>query len=591
MSINPFERILERSRARRIAAVIWLAFVILLGRLWQLQIAQGDEFLRQSEVNRRRLIRVRAPRGVILDRKGRTIATSRPRFVVSVIPERIQGSPDGIRRLSGILQIPEKDLRATIERKQTIKGAPVRVADNADFNIVVQVEEQKLLMPGVSVELDQARYYPNGNLFCHVLGYLREIDKDELDARPKTYRPGDFIGKSGLEKRYDDMLHGTDGGKSIEVNAHGVRTRLLGDQKSISGKTMVLSLDTNLQAAAEKAIGQKVGAVVALSPRTGEVLALLSKPDFDSNNIGTEWGKIATNKFHPLQNRAVGSKYPPGSTFKIVTASAGLKNGAITTQSAVHCSGSYRIGRYRKRCWKVHGGVDFYTAISQSCDVFFYVAGRKLGISKLADMAFAFGLGKKTGIDLPSERAGTIPTEQWKKNLYHESWYPGDTVNCSIGQGFVQATPLQMAMVAAAIANDGRIMRPHILREIRDPHGKVIRRIAPELLSTIPISQSDIAQIKKAMRETVIGKGGTGHVVNMQGVTVAGKTGSAEDPPRRMPHAWFVCFAPVENPQIAICVFREQGGHGGTEAGPIARAMLEAWFHTKAVNERVGRTD
>ncbi|MDO8589126.1 MAG: penicillin-binding protein 2 [Armatimonadota bacterium] len=596
--ITPQDRKLQRARAQRFAICIWVVFIVLFARLWQLQIAQGDALLRQSETNRRRLLRVRAPRGVILDRKNRTVATSRPRFVVSVIPERIQESPEALARLCDILQTSREDLRAIINRNQSIKGAPVRVEANATPETVAMIEEQKFLLPGVSVELDQVRYYPDGSLFAHVLGYLREIDKDELEQRKDMYRPGDFIGKSGIERQYDGKLHGTDGGKLIEVDAHGRRTRLLGDQDSMPGATLVLSLDKKVQKAAADALDGKVGAAVALNPRTGEVLAMVSKPDFDPNVFvkglkSSDWAGITGNKHHPLQNRCISNKYPPGSTFKVVTAAAGLTHGVITTHSSANCPGIFYLGRHPWRCWSRHGGVNFYTAISRSCDVFFYRTGLRLGMDHLSDMALAFGLGNKTGVDLPNERSGCIPTREWKKrvNPRDPDWHAYESINSAIGQGDVETTPLQMALVAAVIANNGKAMRPHMLKEIRDRTGKVIATFKPGLLRKAPVSQEDIASIKKGMRETVIGARGTGHVVNLPGITVAAKTGSAQHHRGRRTHAWFICFAPVENPQIAICVFREEGGHGGSESGPVARAMLEEYFHVRAQAQRSGRTD
>ena len=587
MAITPEDRKLRLARARWFTILIWLVLLALLGRLWQLQIAQGDRLLRQSETNRLRVLFLRAARGVIKDREGRTIACSLPRFVVSVVPDKIKSEPDAVNRLCRILGISASEFQSLISRKQSIKGAPVRVALDVTPDTMGQIQEQKPLLPGVSVELDQVRFYPDGPTFAHVLGYLREIDRDELEKRKGLCRPGDYIGKSGLEKQYDELLRGTDGGKRIEVDARGTRTRVLGDQPSIPGKTLVLCLDRELQKVAAVGLEGKVGAAVALDPRTGAVLAMVSKPSFDPNAFVSNldpgyWATIVNNKNDPLQNRCVSNRYPPGSTFKIVTAAAGLKHGIISPANFVRCVGVWHLGRHPWGCWKIHGDVDFSDAIAQSCDTYFYGVGRKLGIDKLSAMAFSFGLGKKTGVDLPSEKSGRVPTRQWKREARHESWRPGDTVNCSIGQGDVQTTPLQMALVAAAIANNGRVMRPHLLKETRDRNGRILSRVEPRELSRLPLPREAIDKIKSAMRQTVIGHGGTGHVVDLRGVTVAAKTGSAEDPPRRRPHAWFICFAPVENPTIAICVFREQGGHGGTEAAPIARAMLEAWFHVKS---------
>lgn len=541
---------------------------------------------------------MRAPRGVMLDRKNRTVATSCPRFVVSVIPEKIRDSSEALSRLCDILKISKSELQDIVSHNQSIRGAPVRVEANASLEMVARILEQQSLLPGVSVEQDEVRFYPDGRLLAHVLGYLREIDKDELDERSDIYRAGDFIGKTGLEKEYDDKLHGTDGGKLIEVDASGTRTRSLMDKASKPGATLVLSLDKKLQKAASDALEGKVGAAVAIQPSTGEILAMVSKPDFDPNAfvVGlkpSQWANLVLNSHHPLQNRCISNKFAPGSTFKIVTSAAGLACGAITTNSGCNCPGVMYLGRHAFKCWTTHGGVDFYTAVSRSCDVFFYKAGIKIGMDRLSNMALAFGMGKKTGIDLPSERAGTIPTSEWKMKTYpHDpGWHSYESMICAIGQGYVEATPLQMALVTATVANNGAAMRPHMVRQIRDSSGKVIANISPKVLSKIPVAQSDIDSIKRAMRETVVGPRGTGHIVDLPGITVGAKTGSAQ---RRRGHktdAWFVCFAPVENPQIAICVFREEAGHGGTESGPVARAMLEEYFNIKASTQASSRTD
>ncbi len=567
-----------------------VVFIILLARLWYLQIAIGKTLLVESETNRTRLVKVRAPRGMILDRKGRVLATSRPQFVVMAIPETLQANPRAMKILCTTLGITKDELQAIFKRERAAKLAPVRVAIDVPLDVVAKLMERRPILPGVSVEQDQLRSYPDGSLCVHVLGYIGEVNKEQLDAlRTKGMKlnPGDYVGKSGIEKQYEGILHGVDGGREIEVDARGRTRRILGVREPIPGSTLVLTIDKDLQIAAARALEGKTGAVVAVDPRSGEVLAMVSKPDFDPNIFvkkvkKADWDRIFLNKSNPLQNRAVANKYPPGSTFKPITATAGLVNHVTSVNAHTYCSG---VGLYRRRCWKRHGAVTFTTAMSQSCDVFFYQVGDRLGINRLAKMARAFGLGSLTGIDLPEARKkGTVPDEAWKEERYHERWYPGETVICAIGQGYIEATPLQMSLVSATVAMSGKRYQPHMLREIRTPNNKTDRKIGSIELPSVPASAENFKDVKWGMRQTVAGPGGTGKVVNIEGVTVCGKTGSAEVT-RGLPHAWFICFAPMDNPEIAIAVIAEHGWHGATAAAPVARAILDVYYGKKKPSE------
>jgi penicillin-binding protein 2 len=383
-------------------------------------------------------------------------------------------------------------------------------------------------------------------------------------------------------------LHGKAGGKWVEVDARGRQRREIEEVPAEQGATVMLTIDKRLQRAAEEAFGNRVGAVVAVDPRTGEVLLLASFPRFDPNAFARGvkphvWREIANNPLHPLQNRAIGSRYPPGSTFKIVTAAAGLHFGAITPHTGFYCPGALQLGKWRFRCHRRHNATDFIKAIAASCDVYFYQTGLRLGMPRLAEMSHAFGLGELTGIDLVGESKGNIPTPEWKKKRYKQSWYDGDTVNASIGQGFVQTTPLQMALVAAAVANRGTVMKPFVVKRVIRPDGTTIDT-PPTVLKQIPLTPEQWRWIEEGMRAAVAGRGGTAHAANIPGIPVAGKTGTAEDPPRHKPHAWFICYAPMDNPRIALAVVVEQGGHGGAVAAPIARHILETFFgmtHTR----------
>ncbi|OFX13354.1 MAG: penicillin-binding protein 2, partial [Armatimonadetes bacterium RBG_16_58_9] len=428
---NEFEyRKLQRARVTYLATVVLLVFTGLFARLWYLQVAMGDELLKQSNANWDKLIRTRAPRGGILYRDGEVLATSRPQFVVMAIPERLRESDQAVRTLCDILNITPDDLEYAVKKSEARPGSPARIAVDVPLETVARIGELRMLLPGVSVELDQIRYYPDGPAVAHLVGSLGEINQEELDTAKESgldYRPGDYVGKSGLEKQYEHLLRGSDGGKKIKVNAFGRVVKILGEEPSVPGKTLTLAIDRDLQIAGYRAMGDRAGAVVALNPQTGEVLAMVSKPDYDPNAFvkrisRRDWEKMLRR--HALQNRCVYNPYPPGSTFKPIVAVAGLKYGACNVKTTAVCPGSFHLGRFRFGCWKTHGRVDFTQAIAQSCDVWFYNMARRLGIERMAKVARQFGIGSKTGIDLPREAAGIMPDPEWKKQVRDEPWYP-----------------------------------------------------------------------------------------------------------------------------------------------------------------------
>lgn len=570
---------------RVFVALIVAGFAVLVLRLWYLQVAMGEELLAQSESNRKRFIRLFAPRGMIVDRAGRTLATNRPQFVVSVIPAEVGTDDAPLRRLSQILEMPFEDiLQAVGTSKQRARRLyPIPLAAGVSLEVVSRVEENRLWLPGVSVSPQPVRWYPDGKLASHVLGMLGEVDAKELDRlRSAGVAQGEYVGKMGVEKAQEEHLHGRAGGKWVEVDARGRQRREIEEVPAQQGATVVLTIDKALQRAAEEAFGNRVGAVVALDPRTGEVLALASFPRFDPNvfaqGVQTNiWRQIANNPLYPLQNRAIGSRYPPGSTFKMVTAAAALAKGSITPYTSFYCAGALQLGRWRFRCHQTHGPTGFVKSLAASCDVYYYQSGLRAGMQSIAQMSHAFGLGELTGIDITGESRGNIPTPEWKKKRIKEAWYDGDTVNASIGQGFVQCTPLQMALLAAAIATQGTVMKPFIVKRVLKPDGTSVET-QPTVLKQVSLAPEHWRWIALGMRAAVAGHGGTAHAANLPGITVAGKTGTAEDPPRRKPHAWFICYAPMENPRIALAVVVEQGGHGGAVAAPIARHILETFF-------------
>ncbi len=591
--------------------IIGLAAVV--ARLWYLQVLQGTALMEEAEQNYTRIVRQPAPRGLIVDRYDRTLAMSRPQFVVTAIPADLDLSSDEIESIAQQTGQPEKDVRQkkaqeTISRiaallgltKQDVAEAlgdvqtwrsrfdPVVLISDAPRNVVASIEENSPFIKGLMVQTQPVRYYPDGMLASHVLGALGKVNAEEYAELSQTgVGREDYIGKSGVELAMQKYLQGEAGGRKLKVDATGRQRGELAFQQPIPGYKVQLTLDKKLEQAAEEAFGNRAGAVVALDPRTGEVLVMNSFPRFNPNIFASkmkssDWNTISNDNRHPLQNRALAGRYPPGSTFKMVTAAAALNKGAISSSTSAFCPGYYMMGRWRFGCWSTHHGVNLDSAIAASCDVYFYQAGLRTGMDDIAAMARNFGLGQPTDIDLPGAKRGNIPTPAWKKETYHESWYPGDTCNSSIGQGYISVTPLQMAQVTAVVANNGVLMQPYVIKSVRDSSNKIIYTTKPKVKRTVKINPEYWRMIQHGMESAVSGSRGTAHILNINGVRVAAKTGTAQDPPRPKAHGWIVAYAPAENPRIAICVFVEQGMHGGAAAGPVARKIITTMLNIKA---------
>ncbi len=584
--INPPDHIPDLRRIYGLYAVIVAMMLCILARLWYLQIARGPEFAEQAETRHTRTIRRLAPRGTIEDVHGKTLATSRFRFVVSVIPDELKKNPNSLPRLAGILKRTPADLAETIEQEMTTPFDPAPVADNVDLSLLTQIEEQQTDLAGVLITKDPERYYVDDQLCTHLLGIARPISREELDKlKNQGYRGGDYIGKEGIEKAFEQDLRGRDGGQVVSVNARGRVLASMDDLEPQSGKTLRLTLDLPLQQAASAALKDEFdhaghpGAAVAIDPTNGAVLALASYPGYDLNRYGQEIGQHLKDPARPLIDRAVNSGYPCGSTFKLITAAAGLESGVITPSTRIYCPGYLQVGNHRFRCDKRsgHGSMDLANAIGASCDVYFWRVGQMVEIDRLAKMARRFGLGSAPGIDLPLTRSskGLIPTPEWKKKAHHEVWYPGDTLLTGIGQGFVKVTPLQLACYTAALANGGTRWRPQLVAEVRDPNrarGAPVRTMQPESLGTLGISPQTRDSIVEGMRRAMQ-RGGTAYGSAIPGLDVAGKTGTAQVT-NKNDNSVFVCYAPADNPRIAIAVLVENGGHGSDVAAPIARRML-----------------
>ncbi|MBN3032643.1 MAG: penicillin-binding protein 2 [Candidatus Saganbacteria bacterium] len=558
-----------------LALVAGLAFFILLLRLAQLQLIEGRKYRKLAGDNAAKTVVAPAPRGIIYDRNGQVLVANRPVFSVQVLPELLSSSDtakrDGVlARLGGLLGEP-------IEVKVS-PGRPIIVKNNIPPAVAARIEEQRDGLEGVVVSVQPVRYYPYGSVASHLLGYVGEIESDELQRlKAEGYRLGDSVGKDGVEKLYDRLIRGVDGGKKIEVDAFGTPTRLLESREPLPGADVKLTLDLDLQRAAEQALAGKEGAVVILDPRTGELLAMVSRPNYDPNLFidpldKSKWWAL-TQKSHPFMNRAL-AVYPPGSIFKVVTMSAALSEGVTKPDEIFNCPGYYRVNNRYAACWKTggHGRLAMAEGLTQSCDVVFYELGKRLGPDRLAPYAVKYGLGEKTGIDLPQEKKGLVPTGDWKKRVYGEPWYDGDSINYGIGQGFVQVTPLQMACVYGTLAV-GRRMKPYVVAEIKDRAGEVLYRGKEATAAAAPVGENILSVIGHALREAVMR--GTGIAARIEGLPAAGKTGTAENP--GLPHAWFLCFAPADDPRIVIAVFVAHGEHGDKTSAYVARDIL-TWY-------------
>ena len=559
-------------------AVVVVLCAVVLGRLVQLQIIGGDRNRELSEQNRIRVVRRLAPRGAIYDRYDRVMATSRLAFTVCVVPEELKTAEgaDATAELASLLGVSEGEVREALGQPGAARYEPMVLWRDASRDAVARLEEHSPYLAGVSVVPDAVRQYPHGSVCAHVLGYVRQVSPEDLaDPEHAGYRPRDLIGKDGVERYAERVLRGTDGGDQVEVDAQGRRVRTLGTVPPRPGRNIWLTIDLELQRAAEEALGARPGAVVAMDPRNGEILALVSQPAYDPNLfVGQlsprEWRRL-TGPDEPQRNRATTSRYPPGSVFKLVTAAAALEAGEGRPEDRYTCHGAYYIGRWSLRCWRRggHGTVDFRRGFAQSCNVMFATLGRRVGPEGLADMARRFGLGERSGVDLPDEDPGLVPTAEWKRRARNEPWYPGDTCQMAIGQGDCLVTPLQVAREAAVIANGGNLVRPHVIARI-EGNGEREAKVESRPLGLRP---ETIAAVRAGM-EAVVAPGGTASRIASPQYRIAGKTGTAQAPAGE-PHAWFAGYAPSDDPRLVVVTIVEHGGQGSAVAAPIARHVFD----------------
>ena len=570
--------------------VVLLALIVLCMRLFDLQILKGDEMKKLSEQNRVRVKKILAPRGMVYDRKGKVVADTRPSFNLYLIREDIRDFNQTVDGLAKLLELDREDIIARLKEARDYPSSfPVKMGSDLNKDQVAKVEANKFYLPGVTIQIEPKRNYPYGIMLAHVLGYVSEINSEELTAKEnKGYTPGDYIGKFGLEKAYEPYLRGVDGEQRVEVDATGREVRVLDTVEPVAGNSLHLNIDMELQMAVEKAFEGKKGGCVVTDPRNGGVLALVSRPAFDPNELSSGatkeyWAKVATDKTHPLQNRVTQGRFPPGSTFKPVLALKALDKGIINENTSFPCHGGFSYGNRVFKCWRKegHGSISVHRGIVESCDVFFYNLGLKLGIDNIHEMAETMGLTKVTGIDLPGEKAGVVPSTAWKLKTYGEKWYEGETVSVSIGQGAVWLTPMQLQQLSSFIANEGVTFKPRIVNKIVSPQGKELKVFEPVMLTNVKLNKQAVTVVKEGMKGVVNEPRGTAYASRLPTVSISGKTGTAQSASLgtgKGDHAWFVAFAPSDDPVLSMAILVEFGGHGASISAPIAKIVTESYF-------------
>ena len=578
---------IPQSRLALFSYVSVALVVFLLVGFWKLQVVQSGHYADLAERNRIRYIPIIAPRGTMLDREGRVLVDSYPSFSILLLrddPKLLQKSLPQIEEGLGLAQ---EDLRQQLDAaRNEPKFQPVVIKPAASEADIAFVESHRADIPVLELMMVQRRRYPHGEMLANTIGYVGEISPQELEKNPDRYRPGDVVGKAGLEREYNDQIVGTDGMRRVVVNSVGKVMRTLDNVEAIPGKPIQLTIDYDLQAVAEADMAGKQGAVVAMDGRTGEILAMVSHPTFDPNDFAIripsrEWSELSSDPRTPLLNRAIQAQLAPGSVFKIVMATAMLDSKAVPANFTVFCPGQANFYGRTFHCWqaKGHGSIEVHRAIVDSCDVFFYTLGKNLGIDRIHYYATGLGLGRRTGIDLPSEEQGLIPSEDWVERAFHHKWYAGETISVSIGQGAVVVTPVQIARMVAAVANGGTLPQPHLLKTLSDPK-----------VDHFPLSEDTVDQVTNGMYGVVNEGGGTGYSLRLQNIDFCGKSGTAQlmsyeagnrvgGRAGKLTNGWFVGYAPRRNPEIVVAaVVQDTMLHGGSTAGPVVRDVVRAFY-------------
>ncbi len=584
-----------------------LGLLLLSVRLWYLQVVQGTYYRALSEQNRVRTVELKPARGLIFDRHGELLANNVSSFNLYLTVEDIRDRESLAAALETLIGLPrtETNKRLALQAKSYV---PILLKTGLTLQEAALIEGHRLDLPGLRIQAESQRNYLHAALAGHLLGYVGEVSPEQQDEPAFAgLSQGSIVGKAGVEKTYDRVIRGTAGEKTIEVDARGNERKTVEVMEQTPGDDLYLSLDLRMQQLAESLLGEEAGAVVALDPTNGDVLALASRPAFDPNTLShgltpAMWEQIASDQRHPLTNRALQGQYPPGSTFKIIVASAALESDKWSADTKVRCTGAFPFsGSHVFKDWKRggHGVMDMEQAIVNSCDVYFYNVGHRLGIDAIAEAAHWFGLGEPTGVELPSERVGTVPSTEWKQRVRKEQWYPGETISTAIGQGYVTVTPLQMAVVTAAVANGGILYKPRLVRAVRERATSRFQEVLPQDRGTVPLQERTFALLHESLQGVVTH--GTGGRARSKIVEIAGKTGTAQTvaarplqtsangegiPKQFRDHAWFVAYAPVDDPKIAVAVIVENTGHGGTFAAPIAKALIEEYLKVSETDDR-----
>ncbi|MCR5834452.1 MAG: penicillin-binding protein 2 [Selenomonadaceae bacterium] len=576
------------SRLIPLALFCVLVITALIVRIWYLQIYDGEYYADLADGNRIRIIPTMAPRGTFYDRNGQPLVTNRPGFSVSFMPLTAPISPEVVDRVSKLLNVPKEEIEQRISVHYGFD--PIRISIDVSQEIVTIIEEQKNLYPGVVIEVQPIRNYALKQEGAHTFGYVSEISDAELEKKKEEgYKSGDIIGKFGLERVYDKLIRGVNGGEQVEVDVSGKPVQILGKKEPTPGNDLILTIDGDLQIAAENAVDEMLGqlgchaaAAVVLNPQNGEVLAMVSRPAFDPNLFAhgissKDWNAINNNPYHPMDNKCITGEYPPGSTFKIVTGTAALAEGKVAPEELIFDSGQHWLVPKGNAGGEALGWLNFYAALSHSDNVYFYEMGNRLGVDLLSDYAKKFGLGSVTGIDLPYESPGLADWRQYKWDVYKDEWYLSETMDAAIGQGFNLLTPLQAAMVMGEIAANGKRYKPHLVKQIVTQDKEVVQDFQPELVGELQVEPWVIELVQSALNDVT--KNGTA-ARNFYGFpyNIAGKTGTAENS-QGIDHGWFVGYGPFENPTISVAVIVEQGGYGASSAVPIGRKIMEAAFN------------
>ncbi len=576
-------------------------FFILLFKLFYLQILKHDYFWKLAQQRTFVRLEIPAPRGRIYDRKGLLLAGNRPSFNLYLDPFYLKGREDQVLRL--LAEILEEDFVRLKEEYLYLKRrayGEILFRRGLDRDVVARLEARKYYLPGIKLEAQPERFYPLGKAFFHLVGYVSPITREELRRlKDRGYSSQDSLGRQGLEKVYEEILRGRKGVREVERDAYGRIVEIVAEEPPIPGKDIYLTVDSTLQRRVFELLKGQSGAVILLSPKDGRLLALVSSPAPDANQFITgftpsEWQALLQDQKHPLLNKALRA-YHPGSTFKLVTILAALEAGVISPEETLYCPGYYRLGRRLFRCWRRwgHGEVALVQAIAQSCDTYFYVLGERLDIDYLAAFARACGFGKLSGLGLPGETPGLVPDREWKRKRRGERWHKGETLIVAIGQGPLEVNLLQLTKFYAALANGGKLWRPFVVSKVVDSYRGETQEFKPRMEGKLPVSHEALQMVLEGLIEAVNGRRGTGRAAQLKGVTVAGKTGTAqvvkkkatpkadkeeEIPYEERDHAWFIAFAPAEDPELVVGVFVEHGGHGGSTAAPIAGEILRDYF-------------